>query len=136
MLDEHFSKCSTYSTSPLVPSDFQPELCPSDCPTDLLCTVGEVWHLLHKLDVAKSSGPDGISARMLKSTAHSIAPSLTQLFNLSLQSGTVPRDCNTSSIVPIPKDRDRATPTNYRPMSLLSTVSKIMERHIHSKIHQ
>ena len=40
------------------------------------------------LDISKSSGPDNITPRMLKSTANSIAPSLTNLFNLSLTTGT------------------------------------------------
>ena len=37
-------------------------------------------------------------------------------------------------IVPIPKDGEKSVPTNYQPISLLPIVSKILERHIHSKI--
>ena len=47
---------------------------------DILCTVEEVQLYLESLDTSKSNGPDGISARMLKATASSIAPSVTQLF--------------------------------------------------------
>ena len=59
---------------------------------DLLCTVGEVTEMLKLLDVSKSSGPDGISTRMLKATANVIAPSITALFNLSIQCNKPPRE--------------------------------------------
>jgi len=90
--------------------------------------------LLQNLDVSKSKGPDGISAKMLKGTSCSIASSLTKLFNISIQSGSVPYGWKSSMIVPIPKDGEKPVPTNYRPISLLPTVSKILEHHIHSKI--
>ena len=53
------------------------------------------------LDVSKSTGIDGISARMLKATALSIAPSLTKLFNLSTTSGSLPDSWKVARIVPI-----------------------------------
>jgi hypothetical protein len=59
-----------------------------ECPDELLCTSEEVEHLLN-LDESKASGPDGISATMLKHTARTIAPSVTALFNSSIQSGQV-----------------------------------------------
>ena len=48
---------------------------------ELLCTEGEVYEMLNSLDTKKASGPDGISAQMLKYTAEAITPSLTKLFN-------------------------------------------------------
>ena len=80
------------------------------------------------------NGPDRISAKMLKDTSCSIASYLTKLFNISIQSGSVPWGWKSSMIVPIPKDGEKYVPTNYRPISLLPIVSKILERHIHSKI--
>ena len=90
--------------------------------------------LLQNLDVSKSNGPDRISAKMLKGTSCSIASCLTKLFNISIQSGSVPCGWKLSMIVPISKDGEKSVPTNYRPISLLPIVSKILERHIHSKI--
>ena len=86
------------------------------------------------LDVSKSSGPDGISAKMLKHTAVGIAPSITQLFNLSIKNGRVPRDWKLSTVVPIPKSGRSHSPNNYRPISLLSVLSKVLEKHIHTLI--
>ena len=63
-----------------------------ECPQELLCATEEVEHILLALDKSKATGPDGISATMLKCTATSIAPSVTWLFNLSIQSGKVPTE--------------------------------------------
>ena len=59
-------------------------------PNELLCTTEEVIFLIMSLDPSKANGPDGISAQMLKGTAHSIAPSLTKLFNISISQGRFP----------------------------------------------
>ncbi len=56
----------------------------------VLCSEKDVASLLGAVDTSKSSGPDGISARMLKQTAHSAAPSVARHFNLSLSTGRVP----------------------------------------------
>ena len=102
---------------------------------DLLCTQEQVLNLLRNLDTGKANGPDNISARMLKETASSIAPSLTCLFNLSIANGQLPRLWKTASVVPIPKSsNNKHSPSGYRPISLLPIVSKLLEKHIHSLI--
>ena len=90
--------------------------------------------MLNSLNTTKANGPDGISARMLKNTAPSITPSLTKLLNLSIQSGRFPEAWKLSSVVPIPKGNEHETPSNYRPISLLSVTSKLLERHFHQLI--
>ena len=105
------------------------------CSEDLLCTVGEVTEMLKLLDVSKSSGPDGISARMLKQQPTSIAPSITALFNLSLQCNKPPREWKKFHVVPIPKRKSNVpTPANFRPISLLPILSKMLEKHFYRLI--
>ena len=104
------------------------------CPDEILCSESEVSDHLASLDVSKSSGHDGISARMLKSTAYSIVPSLTKLFNLLLRSNTIPSAWKKALIVPVPKNTGLTDPANYRPISLLPIVSKLLERHVYGII--
>ena len=59
--------------------------------------------MLQKLDTGKANGPDAISAHMLKYTASAIAPSVTELFNLSIRTGQLPKDWKVCHVVPIPK---------------------------------
>jgi len=89
---------------------------------------------LQALDTNKASGPDSIAAKMLKSTASIIAPSLTTLFNYSVMSGVIPDEWKNSNIVPISKSSNKAQASNYRPISLLSTVSKMLEKHFYNLI--
>ena len=98
------------------------------------CTADKVLFLITSLDSSKANGPDGISAQMLKGTALSIAPSLAKLFNISISQGHFPACWKTSSVVPIPKSASYSEATNYRPISLLSIVSKMLERHFHQYI--
>ena len=86
------------------------------------------------MDTTKSTGPDEISARMLKETAPAIAPGLTQLFNLSLTTGCFPDDWKLARVVPVPKSSDHSSPSNYRPISILSILSKLLERHVYGLI--
>ena len=125
MLNKIFSKCFNRRSAPLETwseSDF-------DLPDkDTIC------ELLTGLDVSKSTGPDGISAKMLKCTAVSITSSVTQLFSLSITSGRVQRDWKLSLVVRIPKLGRSHSLDNYRPISLLSILSQILEKHIHALI--
>ena len=88
------------------------------------------------INVCKASGPDQVSGRMLKFTAASIAAPVTKLFNQSLSTGCFPVTWKRSNIVPIPKSGDKASPANYRPVSLLPILSKLLERHIMSLLLQ
>ena len=89
LLNDFFSRCFNTSSAPLHPNSTST---PYPCPGDLLCSDEEVLLLLLHLLSDTASGPDGISSRMLKSTAHTIAPVLTRIFNLSIQSGVFPSD--------------------------------------------
>ena len=116
-----------------IPDVFSIEGCLVDAefPPDYFCTEEEFFGLITSLDATKSTGADGISARMLKATALAITPSVTKLFNLSLTSGKFPVDWKFGRIVPIPKSGDPTIPANYRPISILSILSKLLEKHVH-----
>ena len=131
LLNEFFHNCFNDSFSPLTNPTL---LDTSRCPPQLLITEEEVTDLLLSLDPAKSTGLDKISAVMLRSTAAFIAPSLTKLFNLSLASGRFPTDWKCACITPILKSGDSALASNYRPISILPIVSKVLERHVYTLV--
>ena len=130
-LNAHFSRCFNTNLPPLQsqPTSYDEGMC-----SDLLCCNEEVEALILSLDITKSSGPDGISGRMLKPLAHEIAPSITKLLNLSIMCKRPPQVWKHSNVVPIPKKSSASSVRDYRPISLLSIISKILEKHIHMLI--
>ena len=85
-------------------------------------------YLLSNLSTDKATGPDEISAKLLKECSNEIAPSMTALFNKSLSLGKVPQEWKEANVVPIPKKGNIHEVSNYRPISLLSLVSKFLEQ--------
>ena len=98
------------------------------------CTQEEIEKLLSTYRLQTATGPDGISSKMLRSMAESISPHLTALFNLSLRLGIVADDWKMSNVTPIHKGGEVSAAANYRPISLLSLVSKVLERVIHNRV--
>ena len=96
--------------------------------TELTFTVNEVQTILERLDVTKATGPDRIPAKLIRETATVIAPSLCKLFNKSLYTGALPQEWKEANVVPVFKKGDAEYAENYRPISLLPLVSKILER--------
>ena len=90
------------------------------------CTENELELLIQTLNLNKANGLDG--NRMLKSFSKSISKPLAILLNRSFSEGIFPDIWKTSGLVPIPKKGDKFSPSNYRPIALLSNVSKIQER--------
>ncbi|CAB4019872.1 Hypothetical predicted protein, partial [Paramuricea clavata] len=108
----------------------RPQLPTFSCPVlqDISLSPCEVAAALRSLDGSKATGPDEIPARLLKETAEQIAPSLTLLYNKSLETGVFPDEWKLANIVPIHKKDNKDHVENYRPISLLSIISKILER--------
>ena len=102
--------------------------------SDLTLTVSQVLDVLANLDASKATGPDEIPARILKETAHEIASSLCELFNKSLRLGPVPTDWKLANVIPVFKKDSKKHAENYRPISLLCLVSKVMERCVFNSI--
>ncbi|CAB4033092.1 Hypothetical predicted protein, partial [Paramuricea clavata] len=94
----------------------------------------DVLAAIKTIDSSKAQGPDKIPAKILVECAEQISPSLTDLFNLSLQSGTLPTEWKLANIVPLLKKAPAEKVENYRAISLLSLVSKLLERCILNKI--
>ena len=94
---------------------------------DITLTNDEVITVLTNLNNNKAHGPDGIPARLLTETSSQIAPSLCALYNKSLRCGVLPDDWKLANVVPVHKRGEKSYVENYRPISLLSLVSKVLE---------
>ena len=89
---------------------------------------GAVLRLLEDVKVNKACGPDGISARIVRECAREIATPLTILFRQSLTQGIFPNKWKEANIVPIHKKGSSKLAVNYRSISLLPLMGKILER--------
>ena len=84
--------------------------------------------ILKTFESKKSQDLDGISIELLKFISTAISTPLSHIFNLSLSTGIFPSRLKTSRTVPIHKSGRADLCDNYRPISLLSTLSKILEK--------
>ena len=94
----------------------------------------DVLSIIRNLRNTKSVGLDSISVFVLKLCALEIAPSISYLINFSLKSGKFPTQWKSAKIIPIHKSGDKDIPSNYRPISILPCVSKILERVVQRQI--
>jgi len=94
-----------------------------------------VESILRGLDTSKASGPDDTPSYILKECASALAPSLSQLFNLSMATGDIPSQWKSANVVPVHKKESKRNVSNYRPVSLLCIVSKVMERCVFNSIY-
>ena len=86
----------------------------------------EVYRLIYKLDINK--GVYGVSNKIVKNTANTIASFLAVLFNKCIAEGVFPSCFKIARVTPIFKGGDKHDPGSYRPISLLPTIGKILER--------
>ena len=122
---EQFSESSTYNVN----IDFS-----TDNDFDIDFSATRVHRLLNEINVNKASGPDDIPGIVLKNCSNHLAYPLSLVFKLIYNTGTIPSQWKLSNVVPIHKKGDDKDVTNYRPISLLCTVSKILERIMHDEI--
>ena len=88
-------------------------------------TRQELIQLIHKLPNKSSSGYDKVSNIILKHLVDEIVHPLEIIFNKSLYEVIFPNNMKQADVVPLYKSRDKQECINYRPISLLITLSKI-----------
>ena len=101
----------------------------------LLISQEEVYTELCNLKESKSTGLDTIPSRVLKISASIIAPSITCIFNLSLKKGIFVDEWKKAWVLPIYKSGNRHNRENYRPISILPVISKILERCVFNQLY-
>ena len=91
---------------------------------------------VYKLKANKSTGLDGIPAKFLKDGATVIKDHVAFIINLSITSNTVPADMKFARVKPLFKKNSRSGVGNYRPVSILSIVSKILEKAFYKQLEK
>lgn len=132
ILNNQFVSNSTNPDSSSTPSPSPPPK--SDVIRDIRITRQSVLQQLKQLDISKAVGPDGIPNTILKKCAHQLAHPLAVLFRQSLRLNEFPSHWKVASVVPIYKNGPRDEASNYRPISLLPSISKVLESLINSHI--
>ena len=127
-----------FGDSDYVTTDTSVDQASESNPRFIFSTVSEsqVFKQLKKLDVNKATGLDNISSRLLKAGAGPLSAPLSHIFNLSLKTGLVPSTWKISRVTPLYKDGSRASIGNYRPISVIPVVMKLLERIVHDQFHE
>ena len=94
-------------------------------------SVSELGKYISRLENQNSSSLDGISNQLLKLSLPYIIDSLIYAFNFCIEKNVFPSKLKKANVVPLPKSTDKTNPTNYTPISLLSVLSKLLEKRVH-----
>ena len=95
-----------------------------------------VLKLLGDINTSKATGLDNIAGRFLKDGATTLAKPITELCNLSILQSKFPDGCKQAKLKPLFKKGAKDDPKNYRPISLLPQLSKIIEKVIHGQVQK
>ncbi len=93
-----------------------------------------VYRLITKLPVSKSVGLDKISTNVLQIAAPAVAQPLTNIFNKSIALSQFPSEWKAARVIPVFKKGQRTMLDNYRPISILPVVSKLIERILYNQL--
>ena len=114
-------------------TDYLPPSNPPDLNFDIIVPT-------HIIDILKQTPPkssvdiDGISSFLLKSVKEEISIPLAHIFNESLKGGIYPENFKTSRVIPIYKAGDCSSVDNYRPISLTSSIAKLLDKIVAIKL--
>ena len=118
-LNKFFARFESDHVTPFLP-DVNPSL--------EMFSVNQVYNVLVHVDVGKGSGPDGVSARIIRTLADCISEPVCKLFNNSIQTAVMPDIWKSANIVPLPKTKGASQPKDFRPIALTPILSKCLER--------
>ncbi len=98
-------------------------------------SVDDILDAINRLSSSQAAGHDGMTSFMLKCAKVELLSILHYLFNMSITFKCVPTAWKEAIVTPLHKGGDRTDADNYRPISVLSTVSKLLERCIHDQLY-
>ena len=97
-------------------------------------TRDELKHHLRKLKVKKSTGIDGIPAKLLRECANEINDPLRFIINQCISTAMIPNEWKIAIVIPLFKSGNSSDPDNYRPISVLPVLAKVFEKLVHEQL--
>lgn len=126
---------STYNVNNTTPNSYQNNINSINSTLNSLSfTAEETEKVINNLNTHKGAGPDGIPNIFFQKTSSIISLPLTVIFNKSLANGICPIAFKEAFVVPIFKQGKKSLVTNYRPISILNAITKILEKLVHTKL--
>ena len=112
------------------------DFCDSRLPDNIKFSISniekdQVLKYLSTMDSCKATGTDNIGPRLLKFEASYIAGDISYICNHSINSSTFPRKWKEAKVSPLHKNGPHDDVNNYRPISILPVLSKVLEKHVH-----
>ena len=135
---EHFNNCFTsigrnlQETIPPTRKDYAQYLKTPNKPIK----PDEICDIIKTLKNSKSTGPNSITTKILRIIKKSISTPLSTPINNPFANRTFPNVCKIAKVVSVFKNESRLLCNNYRPISLLSNVGKIIEKLMHQRLNQ
>ena len=94
-------------------------------------TPADIESLINCIKANKAIGPNSIPTKILKEFKTELSEPLSDMINVSFNKGIFPDFLKVANVIPIHKKGEKLDPNNYRPISLLSNISKLYEKAMH-----
>ena len=102
---------------------------------DIETTPAEIIEICKNININKSSSIDNLSSELLKDAFLAIPDKLCLLFNNCFSTASIPNVWKYAKVTPLPKGGDSQVVSNYRPISLLPLLSKLIEKIVHKNLY-
>ena len=106
----------------------------TNCLSTISMNEEMIVDVIKELSYNSAAGPDSVPVALRKNASAELAKPLNILFNHSINMGHVPSAWKEAAVVPFYIGRDRSLAKNYRPISLTSTIMKVLERIIRKQL--
>ena len=99
-------------------------------------TEDEIYLQISQLYPNKAAGPENVPTKILRVLAFILSPYLSDTFNKCYETGIFPKSLKIAKIIPVHKAKQKDIASNYRPISLLSPISKVLEKLLYIRLEK
>lgn len=104
------------------------------CMSEIVIDEVGIFSLVSRLKLSSTCDYNGFNHNILKKTAEGLSRILSAIFSQSSSNSSIPSDWRMAKVIAVFKSCERSSPLNYRPISLTSTICKLLEHVIHSQV--